>query len=72
MTNRVMVTSVDADPVRRGYSELVERKGISHSDSLCDGTAGTVSRQLSQFYYDEFGRIYHHNTNKVHLGAGRV
>ena len=66
------MTSVEADPVRQGYTEFVERKGIGHPDSLCDGIAEAVSRRLSRFYRDEFGKILHYNTDKVHLGAGRA
>jgi S-adenosylmethionine synthetase len=39
---------------------------------LCDGVAEAVSRRLSAFYRAEFGRVLHHNTDKVHLGAGRA
>jgi len=66
------VTTVDADPVGRRDLEFVERKGIGHPDSLCDGVAEAVSRRLSRFYRDEFDRVLHHNTDKVHLGAGRA
>ncbi|MFW6316854.1 MAG: methionine adenosyltransferase [Halorubrum sp.] len=72
MADHVSVTSVGADPVAQGDTEFVERKGIGHPDSLCDGIAEAVSRRLSRFYRDEFGRILHHNTDKVHLGAGRA
>ncbi|KAB1188007.1 MULTISPECIES: methionine adenosyltransferase [Haloferax] len=71
MNDRVSVTSVGGDPVARHPTEFVERKGIGHPDSLCDGVAEAVSRRLSRFYRDEFGHILHHNTDKVHLGAGQ-
>ncbi|KAB1193783.1 methionine adenosyltransferase [Haloferax sp. MBLA0076] len=71
MDDRISVTHADGDPVSRHPLEFVERKGIGHPDSLCDGVAEAVSRRLSRFYRDEFGRIHHHNTDKVHLGAGR-
>jgi len=50
--------------------EFVERKGIGHPDSICDGIAEAVSRRLSRYYLDEFGRILHHNTDNVQLVAG--
>jgi S-adenosylmethionine synthetase len=50
--------------------EFVERKGIGHPDSICDGVAEAVSRRLSRYYRDEFGEILHHNTDKVQLVAG--
>lgn len=72
MTDALSVTTVGADPVARRPTEFVERKGVGHPDSLCDGVAEAVSRRLSQFYRQEFDRVLHHNTDKVHLGAGRA
>lgn len=65
------VTSVDGDPVAQRPMEFVERKGIGHPDSLCDGVAEAVSRRLARFYREEFGRVRHHNTDQVYLGAGQ-
>ncbi len=50
--------------------ELVERKGIGHPDSICDGIAESVSRALSKEYYDRYGKILHHNTDQVELVGG--
>ncbi|MFB6080158.1 MAG: methionine adenosyltransferase [Haloferacaceae archaeon] len=72
MSGERSVETVDGDPVARRDVEFVERKGVGHPDSLCDGIAEAVSRRLSRFYRDEFGRVLHHNTDKVHLGAGRA
>jgi len=52
-------------------SEVVERKGIGHPDSICDGVAEAVSRALSRAYIKETGHIQHHNVDKVTLAAGR-
>lgn len=51
--------------------ELVERKGIGHPDTLCDGVAESVMRALSQEYLDRFGSVLHHNTDEAQLVAGR-
>ncbi|MFW5919746.1 MAG: methionine adenosyltransferase [Halanaeroarchaeum sp.] len=64
------ITHLDRDPVASRPMEFVERKGIGHPDSLCDGIAEAVSRRLSRYYRDEFGEIPHHNTDKVQLVAG--
>ncbi|MFB6189248.1 MAG: methionine adenosyltransferase [Halapricum sp.] len=72
MDEWLSVDHVPRDPVADRNTEFVERKGIGHPDSLCDGVAEAVSRRLSQYYRGEFGRILHHNTDKVHLGAGRA
>lgn len=71
MVDQFAVGRVPADPVADRPLEFVERKGLGHPDSLCDGLAEAVSRALSQAYLDRVGRICHHNTDKVHLAAGR-
>ncbi|WP_276274009.1 methionine adenosyltransferase [Haloarcula litorea] len=71
MDDRLSVEPVEADPVETRAMEFVERKGVGHPDSLCDGVAEAVSRRLSAYYRDEFGEVLHHNTDKVHLGAGQ-
>lgn len=50
--------------------EVVERKGIGHPDSICDGIAEAVSVALSKAYHDRFGFVLHHNVDKVLLSAG--
>jgi len=50
--------------------EIVERKGIGHPDSICDGIAETVSRALAQTYLDRFGKVLHYNTDESQLVAG--
>jgi S-adenosylmethionine synthetase len=52
--------------------ELVERKGLGHPDSLCDGISEAVSRALSRMYLDSFGRILHHNTDETHIVGGQA
>lgn len=51
--------------------ELVERKGIGHPDSIADGIAESVSRELSQEYLERYGAIFHHNTDETQIVAGR-
>lgn len=51
--------------------EMVERKGLGHPDSLCDGIADAVSVALCKEYRRKCGMILHHNTDKVQLVAGR-
>jgi len=50
--------------------EIVERKGIGHPDSICDGVAEAVSRALAQEYLDRFGTVLHYNTDESQLVAG--
>jgi len=51
--------------------EIVEKKGLGHPDTLCDGISDAISRSLSRYYIDHFGRILHHNVDKVLLIGGR-
>ncbi len=50
--------------------EIVERKGIGHPDTICDGVAEAVSVSLAGFYLKEFGTILHNNIDKALLAAG--
>jgi S-adenosylmethionine synthetase len=50
--------------------EVVERKGAGHPDSVCDSLADAVSRSLSGYYLQHFGRILHHNVDKILLAGG--
>lgn len=65
------VERVDEDPVADRHIEIVERKGLGHPDSISDGIAEAVSRELCREYRDRFGRILHHNTDEVQLVAGK-
>lgn len=60
----------ESDPVKNRNTELVERKGVGHPDSISDGIAESVSQALSREYRDRFGHILHHNTDEVQLVAG--
>ncbi|MEA3292198.1 MAG: methionine adenosyltransferase [Pseudomonadota bacterium] len=51
--------------------EIVERKGLGHPDTICDGIAEEFSRSLCRFYHDRFGFVLHHNVDKALLWAGR-
>ena len=56
-------------PQRRGL-EVVERKGPGHPDTLADAAAEAFSARLSRFYLEHFGRVLHHNVDKVLLRGG--
>jgi S-adenosylmethionine synthetase len=71
MTERnVRVEALDRAPVENQAVEIVERKGIGHPDSICDGVAESVSRALSRAYLDRVGKILHYNTDEAQLVAG--
>lgn len=52
--------------------EIVERKGIGHPDSLCDGIAERVSVEYARWCQENLGVLLHHNFDKVQLVAGEV
>ena len=52
--------------------EIVERKGIGHPDSLCDGMAERISVEYSRWCQENLGVLLHHNFDKVQLVAGEV
>ena len=51
--------------------EIVERKGLGHPDSICDGIAEHVSQALAREYIDRVGKVLHYNTDETQLVAGR-
>ncbi|MFT4946832.1 MAG: S-adenosylmethionine synthetase [Natronomonas sp.] len=71
MTERnIHVEPAAARAVEDQHIEIVERKGIGHPDSICDGVAEEVARALAQTYLDRFGRLLHFNTDETQLVAG--
>jgi S-adenosylmethionine synthetase len=71
MTDRnVRITVAEGTPVDEQAIEVVERKGIGHPDSICDGVAEAVSRALAQTYLDRVGEVLHFNTDETQLVAG--
>ncbi len=52
------------------FPEIVERKGSGHPDSVCDAAADACSRALCKYYFETFGRYYHHNVDKAALVGG--
>jgi S-adenosylmethionine synthetase len=71
MEKNIKVEFVSREPVEEQAIEMVERKGLGHPDSLCDGIADAVSVALCREYREKCGVILHHNTDKVQLSAGR-
>ncbi len=71
MTERnIRVEPAAGTPVEDQEVEIVERKGLGHPDSICDGVAESVSRALAQTYIDRFGTVLHYNTDETQLVAG--
>ena len=71
MTDRnIRVEPVVGRAVEAQDVEIVERKGLGHPDSLCDGIAEHVSRALARAYIDRVGKVLHFNTDETQLVAG--
>jgi S-adenosylmethionine synthetase len=71
MTDRnIHVQPASGHAVEDQTVEIVERKGIGHPDSICDGVAESVSRALAQTYLDRFDTVLHYNTDETQLVAG--
>lgn len=71
MTERnIRVEAAEGIAVEDQHVEIVERKGLGHPDSICDGVAEEVSRALAQTYLDRFGKPLHFNTDETQLVAG--
>ncbi|PSQ15689.1 S-adenosylmethionine synthetase [Halobacteriales archaeon QS_8_69_26] len=73
MTDRnIRVEPIDRRAVEDQEVEIVERKGIGHPDSICDGIAESVSRALAQEYRSRLGTYLHFNTDESQLVAGEA
>ncbi len=70
MARNIVVGFPKTEYIEKQPIELVERKGVGHPDSICDGIAESVSRALSREYIERYGSILHHNTDQVELVGG--
>ncbi len=70
MKRNITVTETTATKINELPVEIVERKGIGHPDSLCDGIASEISREYSRWCQKNLGVLLHHNFDKVQLVAG--
>ncbi len=73
MMKRNIVVETYRQPSVEDYEvELVERKGLGHPDYISDAAAEAASRALSLYYLERYGRILHHNLDKVLLVGGQA
>lgn len=68
----VSICELKRTPIEEKKVEIVEKKGTGHPDSLADGIAEDVSKDLSKFYKEKFDKILHHNTDQVEIVGGEV
>lgn len=72
MSKNIEAEIILETPIEEQQIEIVERKGVGHPDSIADGIAEEVSRNLCRMYIDEFDRILHHNTDEVQIVGGQT
>jgi S-adenosylmethionine synthetase len=66
----LIIRQLDSLPPGAQPVEVVERKGIGHPDTICDGIAEHICVKLCRYYLDRFGLILHHNVDKILLCGG--
>ncbi|MEM1516775.1 MAG: methionine adenosyltransferase [Thermofilum sp.] len=71
MPREINVERVGYAPPERLPVEIVERKGVGHPDYIADSVAEAASRELCRYYLEHFGRIRHHNLDKVLVVGGQ-
>jgi S-adenosylmethionine synthetase len=71
MGRNICVQKIDKTPVFKAETEIVERKGMGHPDSIADGIAEAVSRALCRLYIKKYGEILHHNTDECEVVGGQ-
>jgi S-adenosylmethionine synthetase len=72
MERNIIVTKATGLYIEDLPVEIVERKGVGHPDSLCDGIAERVSLEYCRWCEENLGVLLHHNFDKVQLVAGDV
>jgi S-adenosylmethionine synthetase len=72
MERNIVVTEAAERFIEDYPVEIVERKGIGHPDSLCDGIAERISVEYTRWCQENLDTVLHHNFDKVQLVAGEV
>jgi len=71
MIEPMVIESARISPAEEA-TEIVERKGLGHPDSICDAVMESVAVELAQAYLKSCGRVLHFNADKGLLVAGEV
>jgi S-adenosylmethionine synthetase len=66
----IVVSEASGAFIEDQHVEIVERKGVGHPDSLCDGMAEAISQAYTDWCVTNLGGPLHHNFDKVQLVAG--
>ena len=72
MARNIVVERIKGTGAEEQRVEVVERKGLGHPDYMADSIAEAFSRGLSRYYVDNFGKILHHNVDKLEIIGGKA
>ncbi len=72
MRRNIVVERIRGIRTENQRIEIVERKGLGHPDYIADSVAEAYSRNLSTYYLENFGKILHHNVDKLEVIGGRT
>jgi S-adenosylmethionine synthetase len=68
----IVLDELRQKPLQEQRTEICERKGLGHPDTICDAIMDEISKALSMEYIKRFGFIMHHNVDKSLLVAGDI
>ena len=66
----IIIEELNRKTIEEQRTEICERKGLGHPDTICDAIMNEISISLSREYLKRFGAIMHHNVDKGMLVAG--
>ncbi|MCD6458021.1 MAG: methionine adenosyltransferase [Thermoproteales archaeon] len=72
MASSIVVNKLERISTEEYPMEFVERKGKGHPDFIADSIAEISSIGLSKYYLEHYGRILHHNVDKVLVVGGQA
>lgn len=72
MNDKIIISEAAGPWIEDRPVEVVERKGVGHPDSLCDGISESISQRYTLWCEEHLGAPLHHNFDKVQLVAGAV
>lgn len=68
----IVIEELNKKSIQEQRTEICERKGLGHPDTICDAVMNEISLRLSKEYMKKFGTIMHHNVDKGMLVAGET
>ncbi len=68
----IVIEELQQKAIIEQRTEICERKGLGHPDTICDAVMNEISIRFSREYMKKFGTIMHHNVDKGMLVAGET